>query len=237
MQFEPGLIEGRFLRRYKRFFADIELSGGEVVTAHCPNTGSMLGCDRPGSRAWISANDDPKRKLRYTWQLVEVDGGALACINTALPNRLVGEAIAAGRVPELSGYRQRQGEVRYGEERSRIDWLLSGHHEGKADAYVEVKNVTLAEGGQGLFPDAVTTRGQKHLRELMAMAASGYRAVLFFCVSHTGVERVAPASAIDAAYARLVGEAADAGVEFIAWRAAISPASIELVLPVPFSIT
>ncbi|WP_097461955.1 DNA/RNA nuclease SfsA [Mangrovitalea sediminis] len=236
MQFGQTLIEGTFLRRYKRFFADIELPDGEVVTAHCPNTGSMLGCNLPGSRVWVSAHDDPRRKLRFTWQLVEVEHGALACINTALPNRIVGEAIAAGRIPELSGYGKLQSEVRYGEERSRIDWLLSEHAAGLPDAYVEVKNVTLAEAELGLFPDAVTTRGQKHIRELMAMAAAGKRAVLFFCVSHTGIERVEPAVAIDPVYARWVREAVDVGVEFLAWRAAISPESITLERAIPFSI-
>lgn len=228
MHFEPALIEGRLLRRYKRFLADIELPGAGQITAHCPNTGSMLGCAQPGSRVWVSRSEDPRRKLGFTWQLVETADGSMACINTALPNRLVGQWLADDAIPALAGYRTRRAEVRYGQERSRIDWLLQDHESGSADAYLEVKNVTLGEAGTGYFPDAVTERGRKHLRELMAMRDAGARAVLLFCVNHTGVSEVRPADHIDPAYGELLREADHHGVELLAVRSSISPAGIDI---------
>ncbi|KAA1170701.1 DNA/RNA nuclease SfsA [Marinobacter salinexigens] len=221
MKFPEPLVEGRLIRRYKRFLADVRLPDGTEVTAHCPNTGSMLGCKPDDARVWLSESDNPKRKLRYTWELVETAPGEFACINTARPNYQAREAIESGRVVELSGYRQCKAEVRYGEEKSRIDLLLSDH-DSQPDAWVEVKNVTLAEGGRGYFPDAVTTRGQKHLRELMAQVAKGERAVLFFLVNHTGIETVRPADHIDPDYGELLREACSAGVEVVAYRAALA---------------
>ena len=218
MKFPEPLIEGRLLRRYKRFLADVRLPDGTEVTAHCPNTGSMLGCQPPDGRVWLSRSDNPSRKLAYTWELVETAPGTLACVNTVRPNAQAREAIEAGRIIELAGYSHCRPEVRYGEEKSRIDLLLSGH-ETEPDAWVEVKNVTLEENGQGFFPDAVTTRGQKHLRELMAQVALRDRAVLFFVVNHTGIETVRPADHIDQHYGRLLRQACDAGVEVIAYRA------------------
>ncbi|WP_111497967.1 DNA/RNA nuclease SfsA [Marinobacter bohaiensis] len=232
MEFPSPLIEGRLIRRYKRFLADVVLADGSEVTAHCPNTGSMLGCQPPDARVWLSESQDPKRKLKYTWELVETAPGELALINTARPNRQVRSAIEAGLIPALGGYARLRSEVRYGAEKSRIDLHLSGHPE-HADAWVEVKNVTLGEAGRGYFPDAVTTRGQKHLRELMAQAAAGERAVLFFCVNHTGVASVAPADHIDPEYGRLLREAVAAGVEVLAWRAELSPVSLALASPLP----
>lgn len=220
MKFPEPLVEGRLIRRYKRFLADVRLSDGREVTAHCPNTGSMLGCQPTEGRVWLSESNNPKRKLRYTWELVETVPGMLACVNTARPNAQAQEAIGAGRVGPLTGYQHCRPEVKYGSERSRIDLLLSGH-EAEPDAWVEVKNVTLAENGQGFFPDAVTERGQKHLRELMAQVAGGDRAVLFFVVNHTGIETVRPADHIDARYGQLLREACDAGVEVLAYRAAL----------------
>ncbi|WP_144821378.1 DNA/RNA nuclease SfsA [Marinobacter piscensis] len=218
MKFPEPLIEARLIRRYKRFLADVRLSDGTEVTAHCPNTGSMLGCQPDNARVWLSRSQNPKRKLAYTWELVEAAPGALACINTARPNAQARAAIEAGRISELVGYSEYQAEVRYGEEKSRIDLLLSGH-EREPDAWVEVKNVTLEDSGQGFFPDAVTTRGQKHLRELMTRVTEGDRAVLFFVVNHTGIETVRPADHIDPQYGRLLRRACDAGVEVVAYRA------------------
>ncbi len=218
MKFPQSLIEGRLIRRYKRFLADVRLPDSTEVTAHCPNTGSMLGCQPPDGKVWLSLSDNPARKLPYTWELVETSPGTLACINTARPNAQAREAIEAGRISELAGYSHSRPEVKYGEEKSRIDLLLSGH-ETEPDAWVEVKNVTLEENGQGFFPDAVTTRGQKHLRELMAQVALGDRAVLFFVVNHTGIETVRPADHIDPQYGQLLRQACDAGVEVIAYRA------------------
>ncbi|MDF0749878.1 DNA/RNA nuclease SfsA [Marinobacter sp. 71-i] len=221
MKLPAPLIEGRLIRRYKRFLADILLSDGSEVVAHCPNTGSMLGCQPADARVWLSTSDNPKRKLKYTWELVETAPGEVACINTSRPNAQARETIELGGIPELAGYGTCRAEVRYGAEKSRIDLHLSGHS-SLADAWVEVKNVTLCESGLGYFPDAVTTRGQKHLRELMAQARAGDRAVLLFVVNHTGIESVRPADHIDSAYGELLREAAAAGVELLAYRAALS---------------
>ncbi len=224
----PQLLEGRLQRRYKRFLADVELADGEVVTAHCPNTGSMRNCCDPGSRVWLYDSDNPKRKLRYTWELVEVAGRYLACINTHRANHLVKQAIQAGVITELSGYMQLLSEQKYGLENSRIDLLLKGG--GRPDCYVEVKNLTLLQGGAGvgLFPDAVTARGQKHLRELMEIVRQGERAVLLFNVAHTGINRVAPAWDIDPEYTSILTEAVRGGVEVLAYGAMITPDLIEL---------
>ncbi|NLQ17519.1 DNA/RNA nuclease SfsA [Marinomonas sp. M1K-6] len=230
MRFPTPLIEGKLIKRYKRFLSDIELPNGEVVVAHCPNTGSMKRCQQDGARVWLSKSDNPKRKLAYTWELVEVDDKYLACINTGYPNKLVGEAIANGVVTELVGYAEQKAEVKYGE-KSRIDWLLTGDDGRKC--YVEVKNVTLLEeGGLGYFPDAVTDRGRKHLYELAKMVEEGHRAVMFFCVSHTGIDSVTPAAHIDKKYAQTFKEVVAKGVEVIAYRVAIDLLEMKIVHPV-----
>lgn len=231
MLFEPPLISATLIRRYKRFLADVVLASGEQITVHCPNTGSMKNCVVPQSPCYLSDSNNPKRKYRYTIELVTTPGGHLAGVNTGRANALVEEAIHAGVVPELAGY-QIQREQKYGEEGSRIDLLLS---RGEKRCFVEVKNVTLAEpGGQGLFPDAVSIRGAKHLRELMYVRAQGHRAVLFFCVQHSGVNLVSPADDIDVTYGQLLREAASAGVEIFAVRASLSRCEIKLreLLPV-----
>ena len=189
---------------------------------HCPNTGSMKNCQTPGSRIWYSRASNPKRKYPHTWEIVEVDSLDLVGINTHRANQLVVEAIKAGTVQQLRGYGQLETEVPYGEQSSRIDILLRGatSRVNQADCYVEVKNVSLGMGkGLGLFPDAVTRRGQKHLQELMSMSAHGYRAVLFFCVQHSGIQRVSPADEIDPEYGRLLRQAASQGVELMAYGA------------------
>ncbi len=189
---------------------------------HCPNTGSMKNCQTPGSRIWYSRASNPKRKYPHTWEIVEVDALDLVGINTHRANQLVVEAINAGTVEQLRGYRQLQTEVPYGEQSSRIDILLRGATGAMKlpDCYVEVKNVSLGMGkGLGLFPDAVTRRGQKHLQELMSMSSRGYRAVLFFCVQHSGIQRVSPADEIDPEYGRLLRQAASQGVELMAYGA------------------
>lgn len=214
----PDLIEGRLVRRYKRFLADVVLADGTEVTAHCPNTGSMLGCQPADARVWLSASDDPKRKLRYTWELVETAPGILACVNTGRPNRQARVAVEEGVIPALAGYSEIRAEKRYGQENSRIDLHLSGHGT-RPDAWVEVKNVTLCQQGVGYFPDAVSLRGQKHLRELAAQVAAGDRGVLLFCVNHTGITEVRPADHIDPVYGQMLREVAAAGVEVLAWQA------------------
>src|SRR5690554_3321496 len=146
MVFSDNLIEGRLIKRYKRFLADVQLPDGEIVTAHCPNTGSMLGCQPENARVWLSPANNPARKLRYTWELVETEPGVLACVNTGRPNAQARAAIEQGRIPSLAGYTVIKPEVRYGSEKSRIDLHLSGHPDAP-DAWVEVKNVTLCENG------------------------------------------------------------------------------------------
>ena len=228
MQLPANLSPGRLIRRYKRFLADIELDDGRIVTAHCPNSGSMKGCATPDSRVFLSTSENPSRKYRYTWELVEADG-CWAGINTGRPNRLVREAIENGVVTELQGYDAIRQEVPYGEN-SRIDLLLS---RPGGLCYVEVKNVTLVEGKRALFPDAATIRGQKHLRELMAMVRSGHRAVNFFVVQRADGDSVAPADAIDPEYGRLLRLAAASGVELLAYQAAVSRSEIILTKPLP----
>ena len=225
MRFPTPLLEGRLLRRYQRFLADVDTAAG-ILTAHCPNTGSMQGCAEPGMRVWLSPATNPARKLAWTWELVEALPGVVVGMHTGRSNALVREAIEAGRVPELAGYPTIRPEVKYGEG-SRIDLLLTAP--GRPDCYVEVKNVTAAVAGHiGYFPDAVTTRGTKHLREMSAMIAAGPRAVLVFCVQRGDVECVRPADQIDPVYARTLREALAAGVEVIALGARVSPAGIEL---------
>ncbi|MCL5776075.1 DNA/RNA nuclease SfsA [Limibaculum sp. FT325] len=228
MRFDRALIPGTLIRRYKRFLADIEIDG-ETVVAHCANPGSMIGLAEPGMRVWVEPNDDPARKLRYGWRLVEL-GGHWAGIDTGVPNRVVGEALRAGRVPGLTGYSQVRAEVRYGT-RSRVDFLLSG--EGP-DAYVEVKNVHLMRrAGLAEFPDSVTARGAKHLGELARVVADGGRAVMLYCVQRTDCERMALAGDIDPAYAAAFAEARAAGVEAMALACAISPGEIVLDRAIP----
>jgi len=225
MRFPAPLLEGRLLRRYQRFLADVDTAAG-ILTAHCPNTGSMQGCAEPGMRVWLSPATNPARKLAWTWELVEALPGVVVGMHTGRSNALVREAIEAGRVPELAGYATIRPEVKYGEG-SRIDLLLTAP--GRPDCYVEVKNVTAAVAGRiGYFPDAVTTRGTKHLREMSAMVAAGHRAVLVFCVQRGDVECVRPADQIDPVYGRTLREALAAGVEVIALGATVSPAGIEL---------
>jgi len=236
MKFSSTLIEGRLIKRYKRFLADVRLPNGAQVVAHCPNTGSMKNCQPENARVWLSPSNNPKRKLAYTWELVEVMPDVLVGINTSLSNKLVREAIELGVVTELQGYPVIQSEVRYGDESSRIDFLLSGHHQ-LAPCYVEVKNVTLWDfKGKGSFPDAVTIRGRKHLRELMLMVSQGHRAVLCFCVQHSGINSVSCADDIDPLYGKTLREAIAHGVEVIAYQATLSPQEIALKSALPVAL-
>lgn len=232
MQFEAPLLEGRLIRRYKRFLADVELADGTVVTAHTPNTGSMLGCCSPGSRVWLRDSGSSTRKYPLSWELVETEHGVLVGINTGLSNALVREAIEEGVIAELAGYADIRAEVRYGDEKSRIDLLLGGHPQAP-DCYVEVKNVTLAEDGAAYFPDAVSVRASKHLRELMCMVRQGYRACLCFCVQRADVDHMRPADHIDAAYGAALREALAAGVEVLAYQARVQPTGVALGQSIP----
>ena len=207
------------------------LDSGEIVTAHCPNSGSMKGCATPGNPVLLSRSNNPNRKLAYTWELVLADGQWIG-INTGLPNRLVREAIEDGTVTELQGYSAIRAEVPYGEN-SRIDLLLEGP---LGLCFVEVKNVTLVEGGVAFFPDAVTTRGQKHLRELMHVVQNGGRGVIFFVVQRGDSGSVAPADSIDPEYGRLLRQAVDKGVEALAYQADVTPREISLSRRIPIII-
>ncbi|MEM7306783.1 MAG: DNA/RNA nuclease SfsA [Planctomycetota bacterium] len=223
---EPPLI-GRFLRRYKRFFTDVELPSGEVLTAHCPNTGSLLGCKEEGARVLLRDSHDDKRKLRYTWQAIEVDG-TWVNVDTGLPNRVVFEAIQAKSLGPLRGYREAKREVKYGTN-SRIDVLLTDHRTRRGEkCYVEVKNTTLVDGRAGLFPDAVTERGRKHLGELTRVVEEGHRAVQLFFVSRSDVTTFRPADDIDPAYGEALREAAEAGVEVLAYRARVTEDELDV---------
>lgn len=216
MHFYPALEEARLLRRYKRFLADIELASGEQMTIHCPNTGSMLNCMKEGGRAWFSRSNDPKRKLPGTWEISETPQGRLACVNTGRANAIVEEALRAGVISELAGFTALRREVAYGEEKSRIDFHLTFD---TGPAYVEVKSVTLGFDGSDIaaFPDAVTQRGAKHLRELATLARQGVRAVQLYCVNLTGIEAVRPAEEIDPGYAIALRAAVLDGVEVLAY--------------------
>lgn len=234
MKFPQPLIEGRLIKRYKRFLLDVELFNGEILTAHTSNTGSMTGCSEPGSRVWLSCSDNPKRKYPHTWEIVEVAPGVSCGINTLLSNHLVAEAIESGVVSELSGYSTIRKEVNYGQERSRIDLLLEADEEKKIPpCYVEVKNVTLANEGAAYFPDAVTVRGTKHLRELMHMVESGARAAVFFCVQRTDCAEFKPADDIDQVYGKTLREAMAAGVEALAYQTKVEPGEIRILKRIP----
>ncbi len=226
MQYDGKLLQGTLIRRYKRFLADVQLPDGTRVTAHTPNTGSMAGCCDPGSRVWLRDSGNPARKYPLSWELVEAAPGVLVGINTALANRLVREAVEGMVITELKGYRTVRPEVRYGRENSRIDLLLQG--EAVPDCYVEVKNVTLVEEGTAYFPDAVSVRATRHLRELQHIVNGGGRAVIFFCVQRKDADAVQPADKIDPDYGEMLRRALAGGVEALAYRAQVSPARIEL---------
>ncbi|XTZ37662.1 DNA/RNA nuclease SfsA [Salmonella enterica] len=234
MQFSPPLKPAKLIQRYKRFLADVITPEGETLTLHCPNTGAMTGCATPGDTVWYSTSENPKRKYAHTWELTETQTGALICVNTLRANTLVKEAILAGHIPELAGYSELKSEIKYGAERSRIDFLLQA--DDRRNCYIEVKSVTLAQQQSGYFPDAVTLRGQKHLRELMSVAANGDRAVILFAVLHSAVEHFSPARHIDAKYAQLLNDAYRQGVEVIAFKAELSTSILTLSLPLPFSL-
>ncbi|MDX2351754.1 DNA/RNA nuclease SfsA [Stutzerimonas xanthomarina] len=232
MQFSTPLEQGRLVRRYKRFLADVVTDAGDELCIHCPNTGSMLNCMGEGARVWFQRNSDPKRKLPGTWELVETPQGRLACVNTARANRLVEEALLAGVIGELNGFTALKREVAYGLENSRVDFRLDYP---TGPAFVEVKSVTLgfADTAVAAFPDAVTDRGARHLRELAVLARQGLRAVQLYCVNLTGIEAVRPAGEIDPRYAAALRDAVEAGVEVLAYGVELSPEEIRLVRPLP----
>ncbi|MCI1899789.1 MAG: DNA/RNA nuclease SfsA [Enterobacter sp.] len=231
MKFSPELQSATLIQRYKRFLADVVTPAGEHLTLHCPNTGAMTGCATPGDTVWYSASENTKRKYAHTWEMTQTQQGAFICVNTLRANQLVKEAIVENRIAELLDYSVIKSEVKYGEEGSRIDFMLQA--EGRPECYIEVKSVTLADKDNGYFPDAVTLRGQKHLRELMSVAAAGKRAVLLFAVLHSAIERFSPARHIDPKYAQLLNEAQKQGVEILAYKAELSADNMTLISTLP----
>ena len=244
MHFNPPLEPATLIKRYKRFLTDIQLPDGSERTIHCANTGAMTGCATPGNTVWYSTSENVKRKYPNSWEISETDKGHRICVNTARANQLAVEAIENNTIVELLGYNALRTEVKYGSENSRIDILLEDNE--KPSCYIEVKSVTLLDEqqtstkqktstkGQGFFPDAVTTRGQKHLRELTEMVEFGNRAVLLFTVLHSGIEKVSAAHHIDAKYSLLLKQAQDAGVEVLCYKAELSSTQIQLKQTVEF---
>jgi len=238
MIFDPPLVRGTLIRRYKRFLADIELADGATITAHCPNPGAMIGMNMAGLTCWLSHDPNPRRKLPYTWELVEAPsinpGEFVMCgLNTLHPNRLVAEALAAGAIAEVAGYGAIRREVRYGQA-SRIDFLLE--HPQRPACWLEVKNVHLLRQPRlAEFPDCVAARSAKHLRELEAMVAAGDRAVVLFVVQRTDCDRFAACHELDPAFARALDHAADAGVEVLVYACDIAATGIKITQRLPWA--
>ena len=233
MRFPEPLIPGRLLRRYKRFLSDVRLNTGEVVTAHCPNPGSMLGLNTPDSEVWLMPARDPKRKLNYGWELVRANGG-LVGINATRANRIVEEVLRGGGIPEIEQYREVRREVAYGRG-SRVDFLLQG--DNLPPCYLEVKNVHLKRAPRlAEFPDAVTARGTKHLGELTAVVESGARAIMFYLVQREDCDRFAIAADIDPTYAQALQRARAAGVEVLCYGCRVGVEAIEVDAPIALNL-
>lgn len=232
MQWPAPLIPAVLIRRYKRFLADVRLACGSEITVHCPNTGAMTGCDKPGSQVWLSHSDNPKRKYAHTWQLVDC-GGHKVCIHSALANTLVDEALAAGSIGELPPYRSYRREQRL-DDGSRIDFMLASE---TGECALEVKAVTLlGGGGQGRFPDAVSSRARRHVQALRELVAQGREACLLFAVLHEGIASVTAADDIDPAYARELALAQREGVRVLAYRAGINEQGMVLERALPVAL-
>ena len=230
MRFQTELVPATLIRRYKRFLADCTLEDGREVVAHCANPGSMMGLAAPGTRIWLEPNDDPKKKLKFGWRLVEHGDGHFTGVDTSVPNRALRAAFEAGEVPGFQGYDSVRPEQKYGEN-SRIDFLLQGA--GLPDAYVDAKSSTLCRTpGLAEFPDSVTARGAKHLGELAAMAQAGHRAVMLYLVQRTDCDRFTLAADIDAAYARAYAQASGAGVETLCLGTHITPNGVGVAGPI-----
>ena len=234
MKFHAPLIKGQLVKRYKRFMADVRLENSVVVTAHCANSGSMLSVNEPGAEVWLSPAKNPDRKLKFTWEMIRIKR-SLVGINTQHPNTLVAEALAAGKVPTLTGFENLRREVKYGKN-SRIDVLLEmadGQH-----CYVEVKNVTmrrdLTKGAPAEFPDGVTARGAKHLVELSDMVKQGHRAVMFYLLQRGDANRMTISRDIDPNYGEVLDNARRAGVEVVAFNCKLTSKAITIAKPVEF---
>lgn len=232
MEFTPPLQSATLIKRYKRFLADVRLPSGEITTIHCANTGAMTGCATPGDTIWYSTSTSTTRKYPYSWELTQTADQHWIGINTLRANQLVEELLLRQGVPALAQFTHWQREVAFGDEKSRVDFVLTDDNAQKY--YLEVKSVTLLLNGKGYFPDTVTLRGQKHLRELMSIVKQGHRAGLFFAVLHSGINQVSAAEHLDPTYAQLLREAIAAGVEVIVYRAQMSRHRLLLVDPIPF---
>lgn len=230
MNFSSPLIRGTLIKRYKRFLADVELEDSQVVTAHCPNTGGMTGCAEPGYTVFLSESNNPKRKLKYTWEVAKTFDDHFIGINTHNANKLVAEALNNKVIEEFSDISDWKAEVTPPTANSRFDFALTRNH---AIEYMEVKSVTLADGHQGYFPDAVTQRGAKHCLELARLAHEGVKTTLLFCVQHTAITSVRIAEQIDPHYAESVATAARAGVNIVAMACAINEQKIEVNQSLP----
>lgn len=233
MRYPSPLVEGTLLGRRVRFFADVRLGDGTEVVAHCVNTGSLRGVIAPGQRVRLSRNADPARKLRFTWEHARV-GRTWVGVNTSIPNRVVGEALLRGGVPAAEGRTSVRREVPFGRENSRVDFLLEG--EGLPSLALEVKNVSMAEGGLALFPDSVTERGRKHLRELAAEVRAGRAGAVLFFVHRSDCDRLSPADAVDPAYGRALRWAAREGVRLVAHRALLDARGVRLGPEIPVDL-
>ena len=225
----PPLISGILLKRYKRFLADILLTDGTKVTAHCPNSGSMTGCSEAGRPVYISRHDNPKRKYPYTWELIDM-GTSLVGVNTMTPNRLVAETIVEGNISEFNGFDKIQREIKVGNH-SRLDLKLE--KKGSPSCYVEIKNCTLVENNTALFPDAITIRGQKHLAELEILVKKGHHCVMFFLIQRMDAHGFSPADHIDPAYGEKLRQSASAGVQILAYDVAIDLNQIQINQKLP----
>ncbi|QIQ21088.1 DNA/RNA nuclease SfsA [Zophobihabitans entericus] len=236
MLFSYPLQSAHLIKRYKRFLADVTTQSNQIITIHCANTGSMSGCAEPGDTVWYWDSGSLTRKYPSSWELTQTKLNHLICINTARANHIVQEAIENDKIPELTDYDSLSSEVRYGDENSRIDLLLQDHN--KPACYIEVKSVTLfdEQTKAGMFPDAVTTRGQKHLRELIRIVEQGERAIIFFLIQHSGVEYFTPAKHIDPKYAALLKLAHEQGVEILCYKTHIDTKEIYIEKSIPVEL-
>ncbi len=230
MKFEKTLVHGTLIQRYKRFLADVKLDDGTIVTAHCTNSGTMKSCLENGAEVYLTPVDDPRRRTKFTWEMIKINGDWVG-INTGIPNILAYEAIRNGEISELSGYTNVRREVKFGD--SRFDVFAENDSE---KCFVEVKNVTFKEGNYALFPDAITTRGQKHLKTLMEVKAQNMRAVMLYVIQRSDVYTFAPAINIDPAYAEALKASVEAGVEVLAIQAKVTPMEIRLAKQLPIEI-
>ena len=231
MQFTPPLVQGTLIKRYKRFLADVQLENDEILTVHCPNTGTMLSCSTPGSRVYLSRSDNPKRKYPYTLEMVR-DNSTWVGVNTSRTNKLVTEAIEKGKISEFENFMTIKAEVKTSAH-TRLDLQVS---HGTSSTFIEIKNCSLAIDRCAMFPDAVTTRGAKHLHELIRLTTEGRNACIFFLVQRTDADRFAPASQIDSIYANTLKEAAKAGVMVLVYLAEVTPEGIDVIRPLPYSL-